>query len=545
MIPNITRGANTRGVLLYLVGSGKREEHEEPHLVAGAPEALLMAGERVLDQHDAAVLARFLDQPRQEFGTRVTIAERDENGRVVGARDGHVWHCSLSLHPDEPALSDERWGEICDEFVASMGFAGADARAQCRWVAVRHGESAGGSDHAHVVVALVAEDGSRASVHFDRPRSQNAARELEERFGLRRLEARARGAGSRGVRAGERMADARRDRDHGPEGRAPERGSRQTLERIVRACAAASRDESEFVRALRGHDVRVRPRYAEGGRSSVVGYSVALAGPTSGSQRSVWFGGGRLARDLTLPSLRAGWEQSPGEQLDAVKQWSRWTSSTPRTPDQRRAELEHRAVRWHQCVNDVDRLRRQLRHADRDPAETARVAHDAAGILAAWSVALEGDRPGSLARASRQLARSAELRAAHRAQLPRPRPRRSTLALYLLAGARPDGTAGWFVLARQLSMLGHDLAHLHEVRGEVDRARELETGLDAQLRQLHETLKSQSTRPPADPDVTAAIDRVLKPLPTHHPGALDAQQEAAAARRVTDVAQDRQRPRGR
>ena len=119
-------------------------------------------------------------------------------------------------------------------------------------------------------------------MHFDQPRSQNAARELEQRFGLRRLEARARGSGSRGVRAGERMADARRDRDHGVDGHAPERGSRQTLERIVRACAAASRDESEFVRALREQNVRVRPRYAEGGRSSVVGYSVALPGPTRG-----------------------------------------------------------------------------------------------------------------------------------------------------------------------------------------------------------------------------------------------------------------------
>ena len=123
----------------------------------------------------------------------MTIAGRDQDGRVVGARDAHVWHCSLSLHPDEPALPDERWGEICNEFVVSMPFAGADARSQCRWVAVRHGESAGGSDHAHVVVALVADDGIKASVHYDQPRAQNAARELEQRFGLRRLEARTRG----------------------------------------------------------------------------------------------------------------------------------------------------------------------------------------------------------------------------------------------------------------------------------------------------------------------------------------------------------------
>ena len=235
--------------------------------MAGAPETLRIAGERLLGAGDAAALARFLDEPREDFGTRVTIAKRDGNGRTIGTREAHVWHCSLSLHPDEPDLSDERWSEVCEEFVAEMAFAGADARAQCRWVAIRHGKSTGGSDHAHIVVGLVAEDGSRASVHNDRPRAQRAARKLEERFGLRRLEARTRGTGSRGIRPGERMADTRRKRDHGPDGREPERGSRQTLERVVRGCATASRNESEFVRALREHDVRLRPRYAEGGRT--------------------------------------------------------------------------------------------------------------------------------------------------------------------------------------------------------------------------------------------------------------------------------------
>ena len=322
MIPNVTRGGNTRGVLLYLVGPGKREEHQDPHLVAGAPETLRIAGERLLGAGDAAALARFLDEPREDFGTRVTIAKRDGNGRTIGTREAHVWHCSLSLHPDEPDLSEERWSEVCEEFVAAMGFAGADARAQCRWVAIRHGQSTGGSDHAHVVVGLVAEDGSKASVHNDRPRAQRAARELEERFGLRRLEARTRGTGSRGIRPGERMADTRRKRDHGPDGREPERGSRQTLERVVRGCAAASRNESEFVRALREHGVRARPRYAEGDRTKVVGYSVRLPGPDTGRDRAVWFGGGRLARDLTLPSLRAGWQQDASEQAAAVKEWS-------------------------------------------------------------------------------------------------------------------------------------------------------------------------------------------------------------------------------
>ena len=126
-------------------------------------------------------------------------------------------------------------------------------------MAIRHGRSAGGSDHAHIVVTLVAEDGSKASVHNDRPRAQKACRELEQRFGLRRLEARTREAGSRGLKHGELAADRRRGRQLGDRGEHAERSSRQTLERIVRACATASRDESEFIRRLREEGVQAAP----------------------------------------------------------------------------------------------------------------------------------------------------------------------------------------------------------------------------------------------------------------------------------------------
>ena len=105
---------------------------------------------------------------------------------------------------------------------------------------------------------------------------------------------------------------------------------------------------------------------------------------------------------------------------------------------------------------EIERLRGQLRGVDNDPAGAARVARDGAGVLAAWSLALEGDAPGPLARAARQLARSAEHPAHRRTPPPRARPRSSALALFLLAGARPDSTAGWFLLARQLSLLGRD-----------------------------------------------------------------------------------------
>jgi RNA polymerase sigma factor (sigma-70 family) len=98
-------------------------------------------------------IAEQLDAPRLRSRARVTVPRRsrqdgsvlvDDRGRPERA-DAHVWHCSLALHPDEPDLSDERSAEICEQFVAEMGFAGQ--RAQCRWVAMRHGRSTGGSTH--------------------------------------------------------------------------------------------------------------------------------------------------------------------------------------------------------------------------------------------------------------------------------------------------------------------------------------------------------------------------------------------------------------
>ena len=94
-------------------------------------------------------------------------------------------------------------------------------------------------------------------------------------------------------------------------------------------------------------------------------------------------------------------------------------------------------------------------------------------------------------------------------------------------------------------MLGRDLAHLHQLRGEVDRARELETGFASQLSQLHEQLGSRSAGPPADPELTAAIEPVLKSLSSPRPGAPDAQQKTAATRRVPDGTRQQLRSRGR
>ena len=86
-------------------------------------------------------------------------------------------------------------------------------------------------------------------------------------------------------------------------------------------------------------------------------------------------------------------------------------------------------------------MRLQLRAAGSDPAACAHAAREGAAVLAAWSIDLEGEQPGPLARASRQLARSAELPAYTPAPR-RPLSRASGLALFMLAAGRPDSAVG-------------------------------------------------------------------------------------------------------
>ena len=221
----------------------------------------------------------------------------------------------------------------------------------------------------------------------------------------------------------------------------------------------------------------------------------------------------------------------PGEQQNAVKQWSRWTSShrAPTTSVARSSRIAPRAGINASTTSTA--CARELRGAAGDPAGTARVARDAAGILAAWSLALEANRPGSLARASRQLARSAELRASHRShhRAPEHAARRSRCSCSR-ARDRTAPQAG-FCSRASCHCSGGPRPPAPD-RGEVDRARELETGLTGQLQQLHEKLDSQYARPPADPGLAAAIQTVLKPLHPPNPGLPDARQDYAAARRV-------------
>lgn len=71
--------------------------------------------------------------------------------------------------------------------------------------------------------------------------------------------------------------------------------------------AAGARTEAEFFAALAAEGVLVHKRRNERDGGAVTGYAVALPEDVGPSGRPVWFGGGKLADDLTLPRLRRRW----------------------------------------------------------------------------------------------------------------------------------------------------------------------------------------------------------------------------------------------
>ena len=301
-MPNITRGGRMSGLMAYLAGRGRSNEHSEPHLVAGDAAIMAWYDDAELTNQTALQIGWQLDAPRRVFGTRVTSPVRDKEGHNVGVKDAHVWHCSLSLRADEPALSDERWAHICEEFVAGMGFADPTSDdASCRWVALRHGESKAGNDHVHVVVSLVREDGTKAKVWKDRSTAQRLAGELERKHGLRVVE-------SRGI-----------DSERGYKPAEVETAQRSALAAIVSAAAAESESETEFVARMRATDgIRIRPRFKAGVDDVVTGYSVAFS---TARGAPAWQSGGSLGAGLSLPRLRDRWPYSPEDTATAAAGW--------------------------------------------------------------------------------------------------------------------------------------------------------------------------------------------------------------------------------
>lgn len=211
VIPHISRSGYMTDLLVHLVGPGCYDEQSHPRRIAGSPDITALYTDEELDVENARRIARTLDDHSRFFDVAVTmpVMEWDEDLRrkvKVGTKPAHVWHCTLSLHPNEGELTDDKWAYVTADFVKQMGlddgatlpydFEAPDlywdttGPGSCRWVAIRHGLSRNGNDHVHIVVNLVRMDATKVSTWRDNWRSQQAARRIEFAHGLRVFESR-------------------------------------------------------------------------------------------------------------------------------------------------------------------------------------------------------------------------------------------------------------------------------------------------------------------------------------------------------------------
>ncbi len=401
------RGSRVQGLIYYLFGPGRREEHTDPHLIAGWRHPAELEPPLLADgSRDFRRLNGLLQQPHAALGPRGFARP--------------VWHCAVRAAPEDRMLSDDEWAQIAGDIMHRTGLAprGQDDDA-LRWVAVRHG-----ADHIHIVAMLARQDGGKPRLSNERYRVREACQAAEERYGLRRTAPGDRTAARRPTRSEDEKA-RRHNRPEPP---------RVTLRRAVSTAAAGAFSEEQFFSRLTDAKIMVRKRFSTRDPGQVTGYAVALPDDTSRSGSLVWFSGGKLAPDLTLPKLRHRW--SPADT----------TSKAQFTAAERNAIWEHATRSAADAAGHI-----RFFHTA-DPNAAADAAWAAADTLHVAASALGS---GELRAAAESFDRAA--RAPHR-RLPRPTPAGSNLrrAARLLAAAglsSSDPAVAYLRLVSQLVAL--------------------------------------------------------------------------------------------
>ncbi|MGW5369594.1 relaxase/mobilization nuclease domain-containing protein [Streptomyces sp. NPDC004009] len=305
-------GSNTRGLLAYLYGPGRHDEHLDPHIVAGF--AMLGMPDPGRDENATLTdLARHLDAPvrlrNSEFGRKVT---------------DHVWHCPVRAAPEDRYLSDAEWAEIAQRIVQAAGIAPADDDLACRWIAVRHAD-----DHIHILATTVREDGRRPKLHDSGLRTGDACREIEKDYGLRQLK--------KGDRTGARRPT--QAEMHKAERLGWDKTSPEWLQNRIRAAIPHVTNAEEFIAYLAADGIEVKARRGPSG--DLLGYAVGRPGDLNENGQQIFHSGGKIAPDLSLPKIKARLESSWPEEHPTARR------NRPSTP-------------WHQATDALDTLHTYL-----------------------------------------------------------------------------------------------------------------------------------------------------------------------------------------
>ena len=411
------RGERVEPLIYYLYGPGRREEHTDPHIVAGwRHPAELEPPLREDGRRDFRRLSGLLNQPHAAMGK-------------WGFAPAGVALLDARRAAEDKVLSDDEWAQIAHDVMHRTGLApfGEEDDA-VRWVAVWHGD-----DHIHVVAMLARQDRRRVRLSYERRSVRAACLAAEERYGLESTAPADRTAAPPSV--------PRRDRQGRPPrpGRAPAHHAAPPRHHRRRRCGQRA-GVLRSPRPCRGPGPAAVQREDPG---QVTGYAVALPGDTAKDSGPVWYSGGKLAPDLTWPKLRQRWT-GPGT-----------ASGDPFTAAERNAIWEHAA----RATEDAAARIRLL--ADTDPAAATDAAWAASDTLHVAAAAL-----GS--RILRQAADAYD-RAARPpyARIPSPTPagnqlRRAARLITAFAYLANDPSLTPIVLLTRLAALAEAVAGLRE-----------------------------------------------------------------------------------
>ncbi|ASR39952.1 hypothetical protein BAY61_32230 (plasmid) [Prauserella marina] len=507
IVKHAARKPNTRdrlvGLLAYLAGPGRFEEHTDQRIVAA---------------WSSDVTDIEIREPSEQMGLAHEMEAPARLREMPPPAEGFVYHVPISLHPDDPRLSDEQWAYVARKTVAALGFE------DCRWIAVHHGlarSADGPRDHIHLVVHRARENGTIASTWNDRYKMAAVRAELEDdpTLGL--------------VVKTQRKVAGRGGWQHGERDRAERAGrsevDRDRLERLVRASVGPAESEADWVRLLRGQGVLVRPRYERGGRSAVVGYSVAL--PPESGQTPVWFGGGNLALDLTLPAIRNRWDGH--DPADALGVWSRRGSERRAGVRGSRAESV-----WPLAQQHLAEFERVLAVTPLSDVQAWRaIARETAEAVAGLSTRAPAREQAMLGRAGLWLSRAAEMPHGQRRGAPSPGAPAMRAACSVMTTAAISGRGGMAtvaVLIEQLMRFSDAVARANAARDAAGAAR-MAAAAAAELRGLGASVEAGA----AGPHGVGRAAILAARGSADRPGRGNAAPEAGNAGRVPKVRRDR------
>jgi len=509
------RGSRVGGLIRYLYatgpaqqeGRGRRNPHTDPRVVAGFDEP---------DQLEPGVSEKGL----RDFRRLTSLLEQPLAAAGVGADKKPVYHLIIAAKKDPQTgamvdryLSDGQWRDIAETYLDRLGLAPRGDDLAVRWVAVRHAD-----DHVHVVATLARQDGRRVFVRNDFWRAGEASREVEAKYGLTVTAASDRTAAKRASYA--ETAKAARSGHAEP--------VRDTLRRSVRTAAAGASSLGEFLERLRDDGLLVRERHSERNPGQITGYAVALPESVDEGGQPIYFGGGKLAADLTLPKLRSRWEPTEpagtaaGQREQAAGSPSSASAATDEGPgnDRHRLTGEERARIWEQATAAAARATEQVRAAaGTDPLGAGDAAWAASDFLAAAARVVEGRRGGPLTAAATHYDRAArELWG--RVPAPSQAGQGLRAASVLLASARFVGrgeNTQLLALLAQLAALSDAVTRLRENQ---DRAAQAAAARSA-AEQLRLTSAQRTSLQPGAPAATATRTRRAGPsfdVGRAHPG---------------------------